>query len=69
MNQMVEATIDEDGKVQLKESISLNEKHKALVIILDEPEERPAETALLSEAVLAHDWDREEEDEAWKAYQ
>lgn len=53
MNQMVEATIDEVGKVQLKESISLNEKHKALVIILDEPEERSAETALLSEAVLA----------------
>lgn len=38
MNQMVEATIDEDGKVQLKESISLSEKHKALVIILEEDE-------------------------------
>ncbi|MGE3887221.1 MAG: hypothetical protein AB7H81_12370 [Vicinamibacterales bacterium] len=38
--------------------------------ILDErPVDRPSETALLSEAALAEDWSRPEEDEAWKHLQ
>jgi len=40
---------------------------RALVTILDErPTDRPSETALLSEAAPGEDWNRPEEDEAWK---
>ena len=43
---------------------------RALVMILDErPTDRRAETAFLSEAALAEDWERPEEDEAWKHLQ
>lgn len=68
MLQAIEAEIDKEGNIRLTEEISLKEKHKALVIILDEKEEI-TETALLSETTLAKDWDRAEEDDAWKAYQ
>ena len=39
------------------------------VVILDEPSLPVAETALLSEAVLAEDWLRPEEDAAWSYLQ
>ncbi len=68
MFQAIEAEIDRDGKVHLKESIRLKDKHRALVIILDESESLD-ESALLSEAALAKDWNRPEEDEAWQAFQ
>ena len=68
MRQAIEAEIDKEGNVRLTEEIKLKEGHKALVIILDEKEDLP-ETALLSESTLAKDWDRVEEDDAWKAYQ
>ncbi|OQX03684.1 MAG: hypothetical protein BWK73_38725 [Thiothrix lacustris] len=68
MFQAVEAEIDQDGKVKLKEPIRLKDKHKALVIILDQSE-GIAELALLSEAALAKDWNRAEEEEAWQAFQ
>ena len=42
--------------------------HRALVTILDE-EPHANETALLSEAVLAGDWNRPEEDAAWSHLQ
>jgi len=62
----IEATIDKKGNVLLQAPIQLPENRRALVIIL---EEEPAlsipETALLSEPVLAEDWNRPEEDEAW----
>jgi len=60
-----EATIDKDGKVRLQQKIQLPEAHRAIVTILDEPAYLVAETAFLSEAALAEDWDRPEEDEAW----
>jgi len=66
--QTVEAEIDKEGNVRLKESIKLGEKRKALVIILDQPKEI-SDSALLSEAALSKDWDRSEEDDAWKTYQ
>ncbi len=69
MHQTIDAVIDEDGRVHLKEQVKLEDKHRALVIILDEPEEDVAETARLSEAALAKDWNRPEEDEAWQEYQ
>ena len=65
MLRTIEATIDKDGRVHLQQKIQLTEAHRALVTILDEPAYLVAETALLSEAVLAEDWNRPEEDKAW----
>ena len=63
MIRTVEAVIDEQGNVKLLEPVRLTSARRALVTILEE--EPVAETALLSEAALAGDWNRPEEDEAW----
>ena len=43
---------------------------RALVTILEDRQVAdPSESALLSEAALAEDWDRPEEDEAWSHLQ
>ena len=66
MVRTVEAVVDEDGRVRLLEAICLPEARRALVTILeDEPRTGSYETALLSEAALARDWSRPEEDAAW----
>lgn len=66
MIRTVEAIVDEAGHVRLLEDVKLGEAHRALVTILDDrPVPLAAETALLSEPVLATDWMRPEEDEAW----
>ncbi|OFW05901.1 MAG: hypothetical protein A3I61_06375 [Acidobacteria bacterium RIFCSPLOWO2_02_FULL_68_18] len=66
MIRTVEAVIDEDGSVRLLEPIQPSRARRALVTILDEqPTTHVSETALLSEAALAQDWSRPEEDEAW----
>ena len=64
MRQIIEATIDEQGNVQLLQPIQLSKPRRAYVTILDDERDSP-ETALLSEAALAEDWDRSEEDAAW----
>lgn len=62
----VEAVIDEQGVVRLREGMTLSAPRRALVTILDEqPEPYSGEAALLSEAALAVDWNRQEEEEAW----
>jgi hypothetical protein len=60
----VEAIIETDGKVHLVEPIHVPTPCRALVTIL---EEAPTvnDAALLSEAALAEDWNRAEEDAAW----
>lgn len=65
----VEAMIDASGKVRILQPISITNARRALVVILDEPSLDVAETALLSEAALAEDWLRPEEDEAWSYLQ
>jgi hypothetical protein len=65
----VEAVIDEDGNVKILQPVPLQGARRALVIVLDEPALSVAETALLSEAALAEDWLRPEEDEAWSYLQ
>ena len=65
MLKTVEAVIDEQGNVKILQPVSLQGTRRALVIVLDEPALAVAETALLSEAALAEDWMRPEEDEAW----
>ena len=60
----VEAIIEPSGEVRLVEPVRVTSPRRALVTIL---EEAPSvhDTALLSEAALAEDWNREEEDAAW----
>jgi hypothetical protein len=60
----IEVTIEKDGTVRLPKMERLPARRRAILTILDEPM-LVAETALLSEAALAEDWDRPEEDEAW----
>lgn len=70
MIRTVEAVIDEHGAVRLLETVDLPAARRALVTILEEePALLIAETALLSEAALAEDWTRLEEDEAWSYLQ
>jgi predicted transcriptional regulator len=70
MIQTIEAVIDEQGKVQLLQNVRLPQVRRALVTILEEkPAGTVSETALLSEAALAEDWNRPEEDEAWSHLQ
>ncbi len=70
MIQTIEAVIDEHGKVQLLQNVRLPQVRRALVTILEEkPATDVSETALLSEAALAEDWNRPEEDEAWSYLQ
>jgi hypothetical protein len=63
----IEATIEKDGVVHLKEPIHLDHPCRAIVTIVDEP--AIAETALLSEAALTEGWNRPEEDAAWSHLQ
>jgi hypothetical protein len=66
MIRTVEAMIDEEGNVRLLEPVNLPAARRALVMILEEqPMAGMPESALLSEAALAEDWNRPEEDEAW----
>lgn len=69
MIQTVEALIDENGSVILLEEVHLPTARRALVTILEQPATDKTETALLSEAALATDWNRSEEDEAWSHLQ
>ncbi len=63
MSRTVEAVVESDGSLRLLEDVELKAGARALVTLLGEDD--PPETALLSEAALAADWDRDEEDEAW----
>lgn len=67
MLKSIEATIEADGSVSLREPVHLAHACRAIVTILDEPD--VPETALLSEHALAEDWDRPEEDQAWSHLQ
>jgi len=69
MIQTIEALIDENGSVSLLEEVHLPSARRALVTILEQPATDKTETALLSEAALAADWNRPEEDEAWSHLQ
>lgn len=70
MIKTVEAVINEQGNVRLLEPVRPGIARRALVTILDEqPAAQVSESALLSEAALAEDWNRPEEDEAWSHLQ
>ena len=67
MLKTVEAIIEPDGSVRLVEPVQVPHPQRALVTVLDEGTD--SETALLSEAALSEDWDRPEEEEAWRHLQ
>ena len=70
MLQSIEAVINEKGQVRLLSPIRLPAARRAIVTILEEEWiSRVPETALLSEAALAEDWDRPEEEAAWSHLQ
>lgn len=70
MLQAVEAVVDEKGRVRLLSPIRLPTARRAIVTILEEEWiSRVPETALLSEAALAEDWNRPEEEAAWSHLQ
>ncbi len=70
MIQTVEAIIDQNGNVRLLESVTLTASRRALVTILEEePNDAVSETALLSEFALAEDWNKPEEEAAWRHLQ
>jgi hypothetical protein len=70
MRRTVETIIDAQGQVHLLEPISPAGARLALVTILEEePVTSIHETALLSEAALAEDWNRPEENAAWSHLQ
>ena len=75
MIRTVEAAIDEQGTVRLLEEVKLPAARRALVTILEEEPPLPgqarqvSEITLLSEAALAEDWNRPEEDAAWQHLQ
>ena len=64
-----EAVIDEQGNVRLPEPVKLPGKRKAIVAILEAEGWAVPDTTLLSEAALAEDWNRPEEDAAWEHWQ
>ena len=68
MRQTIEATIDEQGNVQLLQPIQLSKPQRAYVTILADERDIP-DVALLSEAALTEDWDCPEEDAAWSHLQ
>lgn len=69
MIRTVEAVVDEQGVVRLLEPVRLSATRRALVTILEEPPVADREPALLSEAALAEDWNRPEEELAWSHLQ
>jgi hypothetical protein len=59
----IEAEVDEKGNIRPKEPVTLRPGSQLLITVVGEP--AASETALLSEASLATDWNRPEEDAAW----
>lgn len=70
MSHRVRAIVDRDGTVRLLEEITLDAPRRAVLTILDEKiDDDPHLPAVASEASLAEDWNRMEEDEAWQHLQ
>jgi hypothetical protein len=66
MLQAIEGIIDQHGRLRIPKSVKLPRRRRVIITILDEePPEANEDVTLLSEAALARDWARPEEDEAW----
>lgn len=69
MPRTVDAVIDEQGQVRLLTPLKLEAARRALVTILEDEIPPVQDATLMSEAALAEDWNRQEEDEAWSHLQ
>ena len=69
MLKTVEAVLEKDGRLHLREKVDLSHSRRVLVTFLEEESEEAFDTALLSETALSEDWNRPEEDEAWQHLQ
>jgi hypothetical protein len=66
MLQAIEGMIDQEGRLRILGKVNLPKSRRVIITILDEePSDEIANSALLSEAALAKDWERPEEDKAW----
>jgi len=66
MLQTFEGIIDRNGRLKILEHVNLSTPRRVIITILnEEPADEVINMALLSEAALARDWERPEEDEAW----
>ena len=63
MRAIIEAAVDEKGDIRTKKPVFVPPGSQLLITVLGAP--AASETALLSEASLAADWNRPEEDAAW----
>jgi uncharacterized membrane protein YebE (DUF533 family) len=61
----LQATVDEKGNVTLNEPLTLPGRTRALVTLLEEPEDAN-EAYLLAQSALEDGWSGRDEDEAWK---
>ncbi len=69
---MVQAHVDEDGHLRVDVPTDLPKGNIKAVLVLegiDDLESCHMQTTLLSQQALAVDWERPEEDEAWKHLQ
>ena len=66
---IIEAIIGRDERVRLLEPVQPDRPCRALVTVFDTHDDAPHEAVGLSEAALARDWTRPEEDEAWASLQ
>ncbi len=69
MLKTLEATIDKDGQIHFAHPVTFKNACRALVTILDEPNNENLETTFFSEPSLSADWLKPEEDEAWSHLQ
>ena len=66
MLQAIEAVTDRNGMLRILSPVKLPRLRRVIITILDdEASDETSNLALLSEAALAKDWERPEEDEAW----
>ena len=70
MSYSFKAILGRDGKLRLRDKLLLKRDRKVLVTILDDdPTDNFVSASNISESVLARDWNRPEEDEAWQHLQ
>jgi hypothetical protein len=66
MLQSIEGMTDQEGKLRILGEVTLPKSRRVIITILDEePSDELSNLALISEAVLAKDWDRPDEEQAW----
>lgn len=71
MLKTVEAILERDGRIRLREKMRFSRVRRVMVTFLDDESDatESQNSSILSESVLSTDWNRPEEDEAWQHLQ